>query len=142
MEKEDDNMKDIMKSNIIRCIIKCFLNIKELNDIFQSMNQINNLSSIAIQYYYLIKNKNNLNNLESEIKNEINKKKINQNKYAVKKNLFETIIETFISSIDIENLFNIEKQIYQKCQKCEYKTKNRKFITLYSSFDINHRIFI
>ena len=54
--ENNDNMEDIMKSNIIRCIIKCFLNIKELNDIFQSMSQINNLSSIAFQYYHLIKN--------------------------------------------------------------------------------------
>jgi len=158
--ENNDNMEDIMKSNIIRCIIKCFLNIKELNNIFQSMNQINNLSSIAIQYYHLIKNynnnnNNNMNNLESAIKNEISKKQIIQNSDKKnntfekqngqnndkKNNPFENIIETFISSINFENLFNIEKQIFQKCQKCEFKTKNKTFITHYSSFVLNQRVY-
>jgi len=137
--EEKDNIRDIMKSNIIICIIKCFLNIKELNDIFLSMNQINNLSSIAFQYYNLIKNKNSILNLESEIKNEINKKQIGQNICLKNNNPFENIIEIFISSINIDNLFHIEKQIIRNCQKCCYNTKKINY--LYSSFDIYNRVY-
>ena len=103
MEKDNtyNNNKIISESNILACIIKCFLSIKELNNIFSTMdiNKNNNLSPILYQYYKCLKNNNeqNMVKLENEIKKEIEKQ--------ITKNPIENIIETLIILFKCQYMF-------------------------------------
>ena len=94
-----NNSKEVIESNIINIIIKCFLNIKELTTSFLSLsqNQINNLSSISYNYYNLLKNNDNKteNKYEKEIKNLLYKElkdNIKESNFK-KRNNYEKIME-------------------------------------------------
>ena len=128
------NMNENQINQIVRCIIQSFLNIKELNDTLSNLNnnEIKNLSPIQNLYNSLLKDKDkNILEFENELKKEMVKNNIN--------NIFEKIIETFISSIKCKNLFKIIKLLEEKCQNCQFKTPRKEMAFNYFSFDLSKR---
>ena len=122
------------EKNIIDCIINCFLNIKELRDIFLSLNdnEIKNLSSISLEYYNLLRNQGN-NFLK--IENEIKKQQILYNR-----SIFENVIESFISTLNNTYLFTLEKLLIEKCIKCQFKKPPKILKSNYHSIVIKKRV--
>ena len=141
-----DNSKEVIESNIINSIIKSFLNIKEITNSFLSLsqNQINNLSSISYNYYYLLKSNNNKieNKYENEIKNLLYKELKDNIKESIfkKRNNYEKIMEIITSSLNINNLLDIKKQIIEECKNCGYTIKERNFNTNFLSFSTERYI--
>ena len=149
MEKRNNKEKGITYSNLINCIIDNFVNIKELEPFFKSLetNNISNLLSYAY-YYYKYNNDENKQILENEIQSllkEYYEKIKKNNQEEIKKwNYIEIIMEKIISLINYNNLFISEKQCIEYCEKCNYKKNdnntNRSNKFYYSSFHIEDRI--
>ena len=149
MEKRKNKEKGITYSNLINCIIDNFVNIKELQPFFKSLetNHISNLLSYAY-YYYKYNNDENKQILENEIKSLLKenyeKMKKNNQEEIKKWNYIEIIMEKIISLINYNNLFISEKQCIEYCEKCNYKkndnNSNRSNKFYYSSFHTEDRI--
>ena len=154
-----NNNKLILESNILECIIDCFLNIEELTKTFRNMDKskINHFSNISLHLYNIILNKDKdkkklkeelmkKTNILNNEKEELHKKdlmRFKENKYYYEKeiNIYEIIFEAFISSINVSYLFYLEKLYIQKCENCNFLiSQNPKLhITYYSSFDFKCR---
>ena len=146
MDKISNDINNILeKTNIVKIIIRCFLNIEEINNtfLFLNRNKINGSNQILNEYYFLLKNQpTHIKKLEEEIKSQtkmdiINKKRI-QNKKGIG-NVISAILETFVLSLNIQNLFLIKKDLIEKCS-CDFNKRIKQVFTYISSFDLEKRI--
>ena len=132
--KENIILDNNERNHIIDCIINCFLDIKELKDIFLSLdqNEIKQLSPISKQFYNLLTKKEiNFFNIENEIKEHIKDKN---------SNIFENIIKAFTSTLNNPYLFILEKEMIEKCLNCSKKKSKKIYKESYHSFDLKSRI--
>ena len=134
MNVNENLINKIEKTNIIKYLIRCFLNIKELNNTFISLgeNKIKK-SKISAEYYNILKNDlKDFTSLEEEIRNNTKKE------IGIRKHAFEAIIETFISSLHIQRLFLIKKVLKEKC-KCGLNKRGKVVSSYFSSINLEKR---
>ena len=133
------------KTNIVEIIIRCFLNIEEINNAFLILNKnkINQTNTILNEYYFLLKNQpNHIKKLEEEIKNQTKAKIIGG--FRKEKEIGDGIsclLETFVSSLNIQNLFLVKKDLIEECS-CGFKKPIKEIFTYFSSFDLDKRFIL
>lgn len=121
----------------LNLIIKIFKQFKELNDIYSSLkkNEFNNLSCIQ-KLFHKLTIKKNKDKIIIELINEIKKEITNNNK----KDIFEKVIEKFITSLNNQKLFKAVKLLGEKCHNCRIQKSNILYYN-FSLIDLRRRLF-